>query len=271
MWNESSGRDALSLISEADAFLRRVEEYRYSGSKTIVDICGDIVYETTEKYIESHWNKVKEHYNIKPDLRFFRRCCEWSAANPVNPRDVFLGTWKISPDKPYHRPLLGRVSETMTYGNFKPTQWIAFFCAIGLKDTIEIRSIAGIILKSNGMPYKIKKGDNSVIDDISLFYNISNLVETLLNIANLRASLNLRELEFVTSEDNQCTTLFSVHDELVLTYAIAPKHTCKMIRGFLTLVIRTSGSLATKQRTFIHKTTNSSAHDRSASMKYLKK
>lgn len=46
--------------------------------------------------------------------------------------------------------------------------------------------------------------------------------------------------------------LDSVLDELSLTYGVAPKQTCMEIRGFLTLVIRLSGSLATKQRTFTH-------------------
>lgn len=51
-------------------------------------------------------------------------------------------------------------------------------------------------------------------------------------------------------------------DELALTFAVAPKHVCKEIRGFLTLVIRTAGALATKQRTFTHQTINMSDKSR---------
>ncbi|KAL4704845.1 hypothetical protein ACJJTC_008663 [Scirpophaga incertulas] len=221
-----------------------------------------LVVQYTEKSIESHWRAVLALWKVQPDFRFYRACLNWETNNPVNPSSVYLGTWKIKPDASYHNILMGRVRETMTYGCFKPTQWVSFLCALGLHSSLEIKSIAGLVSKSEGMPFKIKRGDNSVIDEISLFYNMPNLVESLLNVASLRCSLSKRELTLYTSTVENGTDVYlrntirldALLDELVLTFCVAPKHTCRDIRSFLTLVIRTSGSLACRQRTYKHQT-----------------
>lgn len=80
--------------------------------------------------------------------------------------------------------------------------------------------------KSNGMSFKVKKGDNSVIQDIALFYNIANLIEGLLNIANLRCSLSYRVLILYTRKEKDSRTVFfrneisldALLDEIALTY-----------------------------------------------------
>lgn len=261
----------LESVSDADEFLDRVSAYRYTPSSVLVECGIPFLREYTEQRPDSLWKAVTALHSIKPDLRLYNACVRWSVEHPVNPGDVFLGTWALSPNSPYHSLLMGRIRETMTYGLFKPFHWLSFFAALGLSKSTELRFIAGFIEKAQGMPYKVSKGDNSKIDLVSLFYNIQNLIETQLNVANLRSSLHTKVITLVTSELGADGEVYRSHDvhldsllnELSLHYGVAPKQICKEIRNYLTLVIRAGGIYAYKQKTYKHNRLNLIDHDRS--------
>lgn len=110
-WRKGEVSGVLTLVSEIDDFLASVEEYRYARKETVVDVGLPTLVAYEEKYLNSHWEAVIAHYKIRPDLKLYKLCCEWSSRNQIDPNAIFLGTWKIDPDASYHDHLLGRVRD----------------------------------------------------------------------------------------------------------------------------------------------------------------
>lgn len=77
----------------------------------------------------------------------------------------------------------------------------------------------------------------SQLVEVRGFYNISNICESLLNVANLRLGLWKR----IISLSGHKIDLFNVLDEIALNACVSPKMCIKDIRAYLTMVIRFSG------------------------------
>nr|AQU42768.1 VP1 [Morris orbivirus] len=255
-WKSNGSADACRNVAEMDALLERMEDIFLERRQTVVQTAMPLITEYRMKWAESYWMSIIDKFKIKPDLRLYRECVKRAKSNALNPRRDFLDTYTIDEKHPFHNVLLGRQIETMTYGLLKTVEWYNFFCFLTNGSCAELKFIAGLVYKSGGSPFKVKRGDNSIIEDTKLFYNIQNIVECCLNICDLRFSLNFPVVELYTSRDQtmrlEIIRLDDILDEIALRIPVSPKIICSEIKKYLTFAIRVGGAYAVRQATFDH-------------------
>jgi hypothetical protein len=138
--------------------------------------------------------------------------------------------------------------ETLSYGSMSLLTWFKWMSYIGNPNLSEFRAIAGICKKYSD-PLWTRKSDNSQLVKVDFTYNISNIFECLLNIFDLRLSLGG---ESSLSIDGREFDLNLILDDIVTYGSCSPKSFVKEIRGFLTYVARTAGSLSSETWTYRH-------------------
>lgn len=90
----------------------------------------------------------------------------------------------------FHKVMIARAkSETVPFGSISLYDWFAFFSSYIGNSALELRLIAGFVRASGGEPFSLRKADFSQLDDIKCFYNVCSIVESLLNICEIRCGL----------------------------------------------------------------------------------
>lgn len=250
------GLGVVQRIDDLNTLFEEIEGYLYTPTRKVVS-CGVAFLRAYSSVTGvDYWKAIVSRHKIRPDERLYRKLLQRAKDVPVDPTAKYLDTWLIDPNKSYHAMLIGRVPETNTFGLLKQFEWFAFFAFLSGGKSMEVRTIASLVAHANGAPFIQKKGDNSQVTDIKLFYNIQNITESLLNVANLRYSLAERYLNLSLSEPSGYKDiridLHAVLDEMCYTYCVSPKVVCGDIRGLLTYTVRMSGACAYRQATYKH-------------------
>nr|APG79103.1 RNA-dependent RNA polymerase [Hubei lepidoptera virus 5] len=256
-----------------DALMEDIEDIFLKEAQKVVHHTLPLLKEYNMKWSESYWIDIINKHKIRMDLGLYRECVKYSKCVIPNPRQDFLDTYMIDESHPFHKVLMGRVSETMTFGLLKTFEWFNLFANLSNGRLKELQYIAGLVSKSGGSPFKVKRGDNSVVEDIKLFYNIQNIIECCLNICDLRFSLIRPQLCLYVSKPEGFKkyelSLDTVLDEIALRVPVSPKVICSNIKRYLTFVIRTGGAYAERQATFDHGSVTHSDRATTANLKRI--
>lgn len=183
---------------------------------------------------------VKE-FSVKPDFRLYRRAKLISSSQKsVELNSVFVGTIEVDVDSPYHEFLLARArEETISYGTLALYDWFNFFCSVSGGKWIELRYIAGLVRKAAPEPlFVIRKKDFSDLRHLKLFYNIVNIVESLLNLTELRMALIEPGIVVI---NRVSFSLHDILDELALKLCADPKRVMQKLRTALYSTVRYAG------------------------------
>ncbi|KAI5693231.1 hypothetical protein M8J76_006075 [Diaphorina citri] len=199
---------------------------------------------------ETSWDDVCRSRSIKADFcvvnQAEKRIKSFSGM-PLHTQ--FLEPIPVNLEAPYHKHLFSRAEkETLSYGSMSLLTWFKWMSYIGNPNLSEFRAIAGICKKYSD-PLWTRKSDNSQLVKVDFTYNISNIFECLLNIFDLRLSLGG---ESSLSIDGREFDLNLILDDIVTYGSCSPKSFVKEIRGFLTYVARTAGSLSSETWTYRH-------------------
>lgn len=163
-----------------------------------------------------------------------------SKSIPIDPTSVFLDTWKIDQDASYYNFLTGRGAENATYGMLHLYEWFGLLSGLVKPGSrIELSYLAGIVSRFREPIFKSKHADKSVIENVQGFYNLPNIVESLLNVSVLRLGM---EVELVNIWSKK-VLLYSMLDEVALRVCVSPKIIMNEIRKYLVYVVRYSGTL----------------------------
>lgn len=191
--------------------------------------------------VENILKTIVEEAQIKPDYALYRLAMKISNSyTEININSIFVTTMEINEEKPYHEFFMARArEETVSFGTLALYDWFNFFCSISNGDWVELRYIAGLVMKSLPKPlFIIRKKDFSDIKHISLFYNIVNIVESLLNLSELRMSLigdgyiRINRKRF---------SLHEILNELALKLCVDPKKVMQKLRTALYCTVRFAG------------------------------
>ena len=117
----------------------------------------------------------------------------------LHPSSVFLDSWLIDDKADYHNYLMERAkTETLTYGTMPLHCWFVYFCSIANTQFKEEEHIAGIREYCNKhygeAPSITKRRDHSSLLFTTLTYNLSNILECLVNISEMRMGWGYRFL-----------------------------------------------------------------------------
>uniref|UniRef100_A0AAU7L128 RNA-directed RNA polymerase n=2 Tax=unclassified Orbivirus TaxID=40068 RepID=A0AAU7L128_9REOV len=191
---------------------------------------------------------ICDKYGIKPNYVLYKRCEKYVMNKPFELREEFLDTYSVNPDVCYHALLISRAQkETQVYGTMPLYRWFVYFCSLASVPYIELCYISGLVYKSYpNVLFKMSKKDNSRLEDFSLYYNIVNIVECLLNICELRMSLIFSKI----SVGGKMFDLYEILDEIAGIVPVSPKIRIKAIRNFLNFAVRHAGAYS-KRPSFV--------------------
>lgn len=238
--------------SRLDALFDRVANYRVSGREDVLDVGTRLLSVSKVRSGVNYWKEIISTNNIKCDRRLYELCLQESR-NVIKQGDFirqeYLDTVQVNEDKSYHKFLLSRAStETLSFGNMPLYHWFSFFCQLCGNNLIENRLIAGLCQQVKYDPFLIRRSEYSQLVYVNGFYNISNIIECLLNIAELRLGLWKYQLNL----SGKKIDLGKVLDEIALYGAINPKKFIKTVRAHLTMCIRFAGVRSTNPMTYEH-------------------
>nr|QTW97832.1 RNA-dependent RNA polymerase [Hubei reo-like virus 12] len=243
--NHSFGVDVSALCKGIDDEFQRIDSYIHKGRRNLVSIGGvDVISCYELNWGENVWKDVITSNGIPIKHALMNLMERRSKTVPIDPTSIFLDTWKIDDSAPYHGFLLGRGAENATYGTLHLYEWFGFLAGLTKPGScIELSYLAGIVDRYKLPIFKSKHADKSVIDDVQGFYNMPNIVESLLNICVLRLGMEKEKL-CLSGHD---ISLYSVLDELALRVCVSPKIIMNDIRKYLVYVVRYAGILTEDQ------------------------
>nr|QIJ70109.1 RNA-dependent RNA polymerase [Hubei reo-like virus 14] len=250
---------AFSALGEIDQYWDTCEGSIYGDAISVVTLSNvNIVKIKNARSLDNIWMDVLKTFKISPDYSLVNSMIRRSdKLNYKGIFDPFLDTFKINEKLPCHDFLLGRArTETLTYGSLPLYKWLIFFLSLCESNNIplELKYISGIVhyisKNSNGSPpVVVTRKDFSFLKYVSGFYNVNNIIESLLNLCNIRFGLNHTILRFGSST----VDLLSVCDELALRVCVSPKIVIKEIRNFLTLCVRRAGIFSSNPSYLMHR------------------
>ena len=212
---------------------------------SIIDSICPILYARRMEYSDNIWHAIVSHFKVRKRFELLNRCNEYSKNIKIDIRSIFLETIPIDDKSPLHKILFARAcSETLSYGTMPLYRWFLFFLIISQGKHIELQYIAAIVERCENMfkspPFITKRRNNSVLSEVCMFYNMHNIIECLLNVCELRFSLNSRFLTINGKKHD----LYDICDELASVIPVSPKVLIKKIRPGLSQFIRRAGSLS---------------------------
>ncbi|UPT53742.1 MAG: VP1 [Bactrocera dorsalis orbivirus isolate Bt] len=193
---------------------------------------------------------ICDKYGIRPNYVLYKRCEKYVSNKHFDLREEFLDTYSINSDACYHALLISRAQkETQVYGTLPLYRWFIYFCSISAVPYIELCYLAGLVYKSYpNVLFKMSKRDNSRLEDFSLYYNIVNIVECLLNICELRMSLIFSKILI----GGKLFDLYEILDEVAGIIPVSPKIRIKAIRNFLNFAVRHAGAYSKRPSFLCH-------------------
>nr|APG79087.1 RdRp [Hubei reo-like virus 14] len=250
---------AFSALWEIDQYWDRCEDSIYGDAVDVVTLSKvNIVRIRNARNLDNIWMDVLKSFKISPDYALVNSMSRRSDnLNYAGIFDPFLDTFKINEKLPCHDFLIGRArNETMTYGSMPLYKWLIFFLSLCETNNVpvELKYISGIVSyvakhHDGAPPVVVTRKDYSFLKYVSGFYNMNNVLESLLNLCNFRFGLNFTVLRFGSST----VDLLSICDELALRVCVSPKIIIKEIRNFLTLCVRRAGIFSSNPSYLMHK------------------
>nr|ASU50444.1 RNA-dependent RNA polymerase [Anopheles annulipes orbivirus] len=219
-----------------------MDSYIHKSPRDVVSIGGVSVISSYEvSWGRNVWLDIVTQNKIPTRHALINLMDKRSRSVPLDPTSIFLDTWRIDPDAPYHSFMIGRGAENATYGTLHLYEWYGFLSRLVKPDScIELSYLAGIISRFKEPIFKSKHADKSVIECVQGFYNLPNIVESLLNTCVIRLGLEVESLLI----NGINVSLYNVLDEIALRVCVSPKIIMNEIRKYLVYVVRYSGTLS---------------------------
>lgn len=102
--------------------------------------------------------------------------------------------------------------------------------------------------KTDWSPFSVRKANKAQLVFVKGFYHIHNVIESLLNVKEMRVGLVRAKLRI-------CDELYDLHailDECALRICVSPKVIIKKVRTFLSFCVRYAGALSGRQFSMKH-------------------
>lgn len=227
-------------IAELDEFWNHSEVTLFGKAQQLTSP-DCFIFKKSGVTVKNILKTIVDERQVKPDYALYRLAMSISKKiDEVDINSVFVTTMEILEKQPYHDLFLSRArEETISFGTLALFDWYNLFCSISDGSWIELRYIAGLVLKALPNPlFIIRKKDFSDLKHISLFYNIVNIVESLLNLSELRMSL------VGDGKIRINRKIFSLHEilnELALKLCVDPKKRMQKLRTALYCTVRFAG------------------------------
>lgn len=220
--------------------------------------------------VENIFKTIMEKMNVKADYTLYRYAMKIAKEyNEIDVNSVFVGTLEINEKAFYHEYYLSRArEETISYGTLALFDWYNLFCSASGGKWVELQYIAGLVNKALPNPiFVIRKKDFSDLKHVSLFYNIVNIVESLLNLSEIRMSLTRDGTVII---NNKKFSLHDILDELALKICVDPKNRMQKLRLALNCTVRFAGVDTDRPDYLRHVGANPSNHTPRSRLEYTK-